>query len=78
MLKIEFKYCHISFELYYIDKVFGVRLIYKNRLWSYEKGLFNKFKCSMCGDKVEYQDSSLKLCEDCLPDFISFWEKKIK
>lgn len=78
MLEIKFRFRTFHLDLYYLDKTFGIMVLYKDKMWAYEKSFPTNFKCQACGVDVEFQDNSLRLCDDCLAEFVSYWEHKIK
>jgi hypothetical protein len=66
-------------EIFFEDRSVGVYIYFKGKIYSnFEKHFPRYFRCASCKEKVEYDGSKLKLCEEHYDEYMQFLRKKLK
>lgn len=66
-------------EIGFEDRTFVLFLVFKHKkILNIERHFPRTFTCYACGEVSDNEDTSLKLCDECLDDFMISWRKKLR
>lgn len=69
----------LNFEFSFQERTLSCYIFYRRKtLINYERHFPKYFKCTMCGDKTEFDGDKLRLCEEHYGEFMERIRKKLQ
>ena len=78
-MNIKVRTKRLLLEVGFDERTLVFFLSFAHKKWiNIERHFPKAFQCYACGEKSENEDTSLKLCDECLDDFMTAWRKKLR
>lgn len=79
MINVTLSFSFLYLKFFFENKTLALRLKIKDKeLIDYEREFKKSFKCAICSQRVEFEDSAMRLCDECLDEYMKFWKKKLR
>ena len=74
----KFKANWLHSEIVWEDRTFSYYFILRDRIYSFERYFPKTFRCVSCSEKVEADESQLRLCEEHFRDYMERLRSKLR